>query len=73
MLQAGERPDVVADHLGHSDVATTMGIYADVTAADKRKAAARLQRAWDEAASLTSAEPEVDKTADNVVPIRRAK
>ena len=75
----------MAEHLGHSDVATTMGIYADVTKTDKRHAADRLQQAWDEAAELSSrstnspnpryAERDDNPEAapDNVVELRRVK
>jgi integrase len=41
-LEAGERADVVAERLGHANVATTLSIYAHATAAAHRDAAARL-------------------------------
>jgi integrase len=52
-LRAGERPDVVAAMLGHTNVSTTLGIYADVNEADKEAAAGRVQAAWDAASEQT--------------------
>ena len=53
LLRAGERMDVVAAHLGHAHVATTLGIYGHITEADRSAAAERLEGAWNEAAAKT--------------------
>lgn len=53
LLRAGERMDVVAAHLGHSHVATTLGVYGHVTEADRSAAAERLEGRWNEAAGKT--------------------
>lgn len=53
LLRAGERMDVVAAHLGHSHVATTLGVYGHITEADRSAAAERLDDAWTEAAGQT--------------------
>ena len=53
LLRAGERMDVVAAHLGHAHVATTLGVYGHVTDGDRKAAAERLDVVWSEAASQT--------------------
>lgn len=42
LLRLGEQPHVVGQILGHSEISTTLGIYAHVSDSDKRQALARL-------------------------------
>ena len=47
MLETGVNPRVVADRLGHSDVALTLRRYSHVTESMEADAAARMARALD--------------------------
>ena len=58
MLRAGERMDVVSAHLGHAQVATTLGVYGHVTEDDRAGAAVRLQGAWERAAGANGPQTE---------------
>ena len=58
LLRSGERMDVVAAHLGHAQVSTTLSVYAHVTPDDESAAAGRLQQAWEEAAATECSQSE---------------
>ncbi len=71
MLEAGERLDVVAEHLGHTDTTTTSRVYAYVRSEAKQAAAARLDALWERPGAGTPPEPGAgsgqhsDSIADN--------
>lgn len=50
LLRAGVPVKVVSEHLGHSQVTTTLLVYDHVSERDDEAAAGTLQRAWEEAA-----------------------
>ena len=68
MLRAGERMDVVAQHLGHANVATTLGIYGHVSEEDAKAAADHVQRAWEKAV-LKAAEKNRAQLAPDGAPV----
>jgi len=73
MLRGGVPMRVVADHLGHSHVSTTLGTYGHVTEADERAAAERLEGAWKEAGGQTRDQTATDQPAVDDLAAKRAR
>lgn len=62
-IRAGVPMNVVSEHLGHANVATTLDVYSHVTQADLSQAASRFGEAWEAAEKAAEREKRAESEA----------